>query len=340
MGPSPSTGQRLSDSRPQHASGSLSPRRLRPHPAGMPRSHHLARVALVTALASDHDGVVSREALRRVGVGRDAIRAEVRAGRWELLGDHTVRVLSVDAGPRLHLWRAVWESGRGAVLDGAAALLAGGMTGFDLRSIDVSLPRNARRRPVAGVRSHVRRDLPRTVPVGLPRVKPSLATIHAAQWAASDRQAALLLCLPLQQRLVRSGDVLEAWRQVVRSPRREFLDAAVIDVCDGAQALSELDFARWCRRYRIPPPERQSVRSTPRGRIYLDARWRGLAVEVDGGHHLIGLNPVDDALRANEVVIGGDRVLRLPLLGLRLVPHDFMAQVARGVDLYVPRNAA
>lgn len=76
------------------------------------------------------------------------------------------------------------------------------------------------------------------------------------------------------------------------------------------------------------------------GRIYLDARWRGLVVEVDGGHHFTGLNPVDDALRANEVVIGGDRVLRLPLLGLRLVPHDFMGQVARGIDLYVPRNAA
>lgn len=306
----------------------------------MPLNHHVAREHLVAALACDHDGVVSREALRRAGIGRDAIRTEVRAGRWELLGDHTVRVLSVGAGPRLHLWRAVWESGRGAALDGAAALVAGGMTGFDLRSIDVSLPRNARRRPVAGVRSHVRRTVPHTVPVGLPRVKPSLATIHAAQWAASDRQAALLLCLPLQQRLVRSEDVLKVWREVARSPRRAFLEAAVVDVCDGAQALSELDFAWWCQRYRIPPPERQHVLSTTRGRVYLDARWRGLAVEVDGGHHFTGLNPVDDALRANEVVIGGDRVLRLPLLGLRLVPHEFMAQVARGVELYVPHIAA
>ena len=268
------------------------------------------------------------------------MRAEVRAHRWELWGDRTVRVLSVPAGPRLHLWRAVWECGRGAVLDGATALVAGGMSGFDLGVLDVSLPRNARRRPIAGVRTHVRRSVPPIVSAGVPRVRPALATIHAAQWAVSDRQAALLLCLPLQQRLTRGDDVLAAWRAVSRSPRRAFLDDAVVDVCQGAQALGELDFAAWCRRYRIPEPERQHVVVTSRGRVYLDARWQGLAVEVDGGHHFTGLGPVDDALRANEVVIGGDRVLRLPLLGLRLVPHEFMGQVARGVQLYVPRNAA
>lgn len=171
-------------------------------------------------------------------------------------------------------------------------------------------------------------------------MRPELATIHAAQWAVSDRQAALLLCLPLQQRLVRPREVLAAWQSTARSPRREFLDVAVVDVCDGAQALSELDFAWWCRRYRIPEPDRQHVVTLKSGRIYLDARWRGLAVEVDEGHHFTGLNPVDDALRSNEVVIEGDRVLRLPMLGLRLVPQDFMGQVARAVGLYVPRNAA
>ena len=306
----------------------------------MPLSHHSTRDPVAAELAADHDGVVSRESLRAAGIGRDTVRTEVRAGRWELMGDHTVRVLSVEAGPRLHLWRSVWESGRGATLDGAAALVAGGMTGFDLRTVDVSIPRNARRRPVEGVTSHVRRRLPPTMGAGLARVRPANATIHAAQWATSDRQAALLLCLPLQQRIVRGQDVLAAWQQVTRSARRGFLDAAVVDVCDGAQALGELDFAWWCRRYDLAEPQRQHVVAGRNGRIYLDARWPGLAVEIDGGHHVAGLNTVDDALRANEVVIGGDRVLRLPLLGLRLVPHEFMTQVARGVHLYVPQNAA
>lgn len=306
----------------------------------MPRPQPLSRDLLAVTIATDHDGVASRAALHDAGIDRHAIRAEVRAGRWALLGRQTVRILSVPAGPQLDLWRALWEAGRGALLDGSASLVAQGMTGFELRSIDLSLPRNARRRPITGVTTHIRRTLPPGMAAGLPRVRPAVATIHAAQWAVSDRQAALLLCLPLQQRLVRPQDVLAAWRATNRSARRDFLEVAVVDVCDGAQALSELDFAWWCRTYSIPEPERQHVVTLTSGRIYLDARWPGLAVEVDGGHHFTGLNPVDDALRANEVVIGGDRVLRLPVLGLRLVPHDFMGQVARAVEIYVPRNAA
>lgn len=306
----------------------------------MPIPPHGDRALVAAALASEHDGAASRSDLRSLGIDRHAVHAEVHAGRWALLGRNTVRILSVSEGPRMHLWRAVWESGPRAALDGAAALAAAGMTGFETRTVDVSVPRNSRTRAIDGVTTHVRRVMPSTMGAGLPRVRPELATIHAAQWAVSDRQAALLLCLPLQQRLARPTDVLAAWQNVTRSPRRPFLANAIRDVCDGARALGELDFAQWCRRYRIPEPQRQHVMTLDTGRIYLDARWRGLVVEVDGGHHFTGLNPVDDALRANEVVIEGDRVLRLPLLGLRLVPHDFMRQVARAVELYVPQIAA
>ncbi|MFQ6170070.1 hypothetical protein ACK8HX_00565 [Oryzobacter sp. R7] len=103
------------------------------------------------------------------------------------------------------------------------------------------------------------------------------------------------------------------------------------DLCDGAHSLGELDFGRLCRARGLPGPSRQVVRSTPDGRVYLDVAWEdiGLVVEIDGGHHALALNPVDDALRQNEVVLGGEHVLRLPVLGLRLLPDDFMAQVVR-----------
>jgi very-short-patch-repair endonuclease len=52
-------------------------------------------------------------------------------------------------------------------------------------------------------------------------------------------------------------------------------------------------------------------------------------VEIDGGHHAAALNPVDDALRQNEVVLGESTVLRVPVLGLRLAPERFMAQIVR-----------
>ena len=39
-------------------------------------------------------------------------------------------------------------------------------------------------------------------------------------------------------------------------------------------------------------------------------------------------NVAQDALRQNELVLQGDRVLRLPLLGLRVQADDFFAQIA------------
>jgi very-short-patch-repair endonuclease len=71
------------------------------------------------------------------------------------------------------------------------------------------------------------------------------------------------------------------------------------------------------------------VRTLPGGRVYLDVAWEdvGLVVEIDGGHHALALAVVDDALRQNDVVLREDRVLRIPVLGLRLAPDRFMAQV-------------
>ncbi len=64
-------------------------------------------------------------------------------------------------------------------------------------------------------------------------------------------------------------------------------------------------------------------------RYYLDLYWEEYSVvlEVDGIQHTWADNVVGDALRQNALVITGDRVLRLPLLGLRLEPDAFFEQV-------------
>jgi len=87
--------------------------------------------------------------------------------------------------------------------------------------------------------------------------------------------------------------------------------------------LSELDFAALYRRHGLPLPTRQAVRTDRIGRRrYLDAEWirsdgRRVVVEVDGALHLAVRQWWNDQSRQNELVIGGDIVLRFPSVVIR-----------------------
>ena len=285
-------------------------------------------------VAEQYGGVAPRSHLRRVGITRADVRSEVTAGRWRVLGRHTVGIGTSEPIGDARLWQVVWESGSGAVLDGVAALWKAGLSGYDDPVIDISLPHNCRPHRHPGVRIHQRRLMPETVAAGIPRVRPDTATVHAMQWARSDRAAVLLMCLAVQQRLVRPTDLASAWSQrrtLIRRARRELLDQAVRDVCGGAQSLGELDVVDGLRAAGLPEPSRQIVRQQAGGRIYLDLGWEdvGLFAEVDGGHHALALNTVDDALRANEVAISRGVVLRVPVLGYRVRPAAFIGQIVR-----------
>ena len=71
------------------------------------------------------------------------------------------------------------------------------------------------------------------------------------------------------------------------------------------------------------------MRRTKNGTYYLDLRWRRYAVvlEIDGIQHSWVQSVVGDALRHDSIAVSGDVVLRLPVLGLRLCPDEFFAQV-------------
>ena len=285
--------------------------------------------------AADFDGVVSRAGLRRLGVTRHQIRRQVEAGRWAVHGRQTVAIHRRLLTPGELRWRAVWEVGAGAALDGVSALLAAGVTTLAEDVVHVSVPHGVHVTPVAGVRVHrvSRRLTGEVVPVGIPRTRPALAAVRAAQWAVSDRQAALMLCVGVQQRVVSAAALQTATELAPGRRRRAFVRQVVADIADGAHSLGELDFGEQCRRRGLPTPSRQVLRRGPRGRIYLDVGWDefGVTVEVDGAFHRVGLAVTDDNLRQNHVVLGGDIVLRIDLIGLRIAATAFMDQVEAGL---------
>lgn len=262
------------------------------------------------------------------------VAREVAAERWRTHGRQTVAVHTADL-PRLALqWRAIWEVGEDiALLDGASSLEAAGMSGFNEDDVHVSVLHSHDIEPVEGVRIHkvVRRHPTEALTNGVLRTRPEVAAIRAAHWAVSDRQAALLLCMAVQQRLT-TGETLVAARRDVRGrTRRAFIDTVISDIADGAHSLGELDFAGACRARGLPEPDRQEIRYGPRGTIYLDVRWRnGLVVEIDGAAHRWGLAVADDTLRANAVALAHNTVLHIELIGWRIWQKEYMDQVCAG----------
>lgn len=303
-----------------------------------PRFRHALR------LASRQGGVASRKQLYAIGVTRWEIRGRVRSGRWQLIGDQTVLLHNSEISETGDQWAAVFQGGPRACLDGASALVAAGLERYEVTTVRVSVPRGAR------VRRNRRYEIRQTrrwaaddiVRVGIPRTRTAVAAVRAGLWATTDRQATYLITLVVQQGLATAEAVGLELLRVRRDKRRGLLHAVVNDLLDGARSLGELDVSRELRRRGLPLPQRQVLRRDRRNRYYLDLYWPdfNLVVEIDGIHHVWAQNIVGDALRQNALVLDGDRVLRLPLLGLRLQPDDFFAQIEAALQSGATRGAA
>ena len=282
-------------------------------------------------------GVLSRAMLRDLGIDRGGVARQVAARGWQLHGHQTVALQRGDLSEVATRWRAIWEVGsRIAILDGPSALHMAGLKHFTWDDVVVSIPHGSRPGKVCGVEVHqVRRRVDsEVITAGIPRATPAVAAVRAAHWAKSDRQAALVLSMAVQQRLVTGERIAEAARVVVGRRRRSLVQQLAADITNGAQSLGKLDFAALCRARGLPEPARQVVRQGPRGRVYLDVRWDkvGLVVEIDGAQHRQGLAVSDDNLRVNAVVIGGDMLLRIDLVGMRITPDLYLDQVCAAYE--------
>jgi very-short-patch-repair endonuclease len=291
------------------------------------------RPALEAALdlALSQDGVLSRTQARVCGMDRWAVGHQVGSRRWKAYGVHSIAVHRLPLDFRARCRVSVWEAGEHAALDGSTSLTWRGLKGWD-DGIHVIVPWPGRAITWDGSVVHPSRlwnpaDL-RTHD-GLRLTDVAVGTIRAAMWARSDRAAATVMAMSVQQRLATPDRVLLEARRLNRHKRRPLILDVARDIADGAQALSELDFARLCRRRNLPEPTRQKVRAGRHGRVYLDVEWDEwrVVVEVEGAHHDAPENAVDDALRQNALTIGRLGVLRIPVLGLRTCAGEFLDQV-------------
>jgi len=176
----------------------------------------------VMGLASARAGVVSRRQVYAAGLTRSEVRANVSAGRWARVGSQCICVHTGPLTQHARHWAAVFEAGPRAYLDGAAALLEDGVQPLTTDTIRASVPREAPacRRPGVDIRQTRRWRAEDVVEHGLPRSRIEVAAVHAALWAVSNRQAALYLTMPVQQRLTTAERISEVMLRVRRDERR------------------------------------------------------------------------------------------------------------------------
>jgi very-short-patch-repair endonuclease len=288
----------------------------------------------------EQSGVVSWKQATAV-LSPAKVRHLITTGRWERVCRGVLRTHGGAYTPEQHRWVAVLAAGDGAVLAGLAAARAGGLRGrWRSDAIDVLIP-HGQSAP----------DLLRGLPLGLPAVRvrrtrhlpdpdrqrgrPERTTmarsvVDATQWAGTGDEAQIVLATACQQGLVTPGEVRDVLDRMPKVRRRALTLATLGDIEGGAEALSEIDLRRLCRRYRLPVPDMQERRTDATGRIrYIDAYWPkwGVQVEVDGAHHRDVRHWAADLRRQNDIWIQGERILRFAAFDLRVRPAEVAAQI-------------
>jgi very-short-patch-repair endonuclease len=289
-------------------------------------------------LAREQADVVSRTQIYALGVTRAEVRADLAARRWQAIGRHCVALHNGPVTVEARHWVAVLEAGPRAFIDGESSLVLAGLEHYTVDRIRVSVPRGARIRH-RGTSLNIRQtrrwdasDL--ATGSGVPRSRNGVAAVRGALWARSDRQAALLMTMSVQQGLVSVEELAAELMRVRRHKRRAFLHGLMLDLAGGVRSLGELDLIHGCRERGIPEPDMQVLRRTSNGTYFLDFRWKRwrLVAEVDGIQHSWVVNLVADALRQNTIAIEGDTVLRMPVLGLRVCPDEFFGQIIKALQ--------
>lgn len=301
--------------------------------------------AQLDGLLRQQSGVARADQLLGTGLTRKQISAHVDARRWQRYGDHCIVTHNFAPTRRQRMWLAVLEPASPVSLAGWTALETAGFRFFgkELDSIHILVRRGSTSGHGPGLTVHESRRFsdacidPRSA---IPRTTLPRSAIDAAAWQPYPRYACGLLAAVVQQRLCTANELADALPHVGRVRHKPHMRLAIADIAGGAEALSEIDIARMCRRFGLRPPDRQRLRRDAQGRKrYLDCEWvledgSIVVLEVDGSHHIEVANWERDMKRERGVVISGRRVLRATANEAR---YDQPALAADLLAIGVPR---
>lgn len=242
-------------------------------------------------MARKQHGVVGRQQLRELGLGKDAIQHRIAAGRLHRLhaGVYAVGHRLI---PKEGWWMAaVLASGPGAVLSHHSAAALWELRGYSERAVEVAVPRKST--SLRQIRRHHSPVPPdeQTVKDGIPVTTVPRTILDLAATEPVDVVESLLR----ESEYREHRDRLSLWDLVERYPGRR----GVRKVRSALERLKseppgrrreglEERFAPFLRRYRLPLPYFNDWIFLGGKRYCVDCHWRetGQIVELDGwqGH--------------------------------------------------------
>lgn len=252
----------------------------------------------VASLWRRQAGVATLAQLLAAGLTHGEVEAQIAGGRWRRYGVRCIVDHNSEPTRMQKMWVALLDNQVPAALAGMTALEVNGFRffGHEYELIHVVIQHGSVYHLFPGVKVHEsRRFDPSHIelsPDGLPHLPLGRSTLDAAAWQPYPRYACGVIAAAVQQRIVRPIELEAAMQYVGRIRHKQFMRLAIADIAGGAEALSEIDVARMCRRFGIVEPDRQCKRRDADGRIrYLDADWKlpdgsQVTLEIDGSHHL------------------------------------------------------
>lgn len=274
------------------------------------------------------DGVITLAQARAAGLSQDAVDRRIRSGRWRRCspGVYFSEEHAFTDAARLRV--AVWGYGADATASGLAAAWWHGVVRYPPRSVEVTIPRDCRRKPRPGTRLR-RRNLQSADTVerrGLRVTSLELTVVEAAARRDGGVQV-------LDTALQRHTDLARLWRAHLRNTGRYGSPAArrLLQAADGGarseaerlfkQLLTRADISGWRANQRVAGYE-------------VDFVFRGakVAIEVDGFAFHSGTDDFHhDRIKQNAIALAGWQVLRFTWLDLVEHPERVIAEVRRAV---------
>ena len=279
------------------------------------------------------DGVLTSAQASRC-FGREYVRAQLTARRWQRPVRGIVVLHNGPVSDSQRRWVALLASSPGSALAGITALAVDGFEGFAPGRPRVVQPMGARRPSHVDVTPHwsIHLEDADVHPLRRPRrTRPARSLLDEATWSDARRRARALILAGVQQRIVRPRDLRESLIRRGACRHRGLIVESILDAVGGIQSLPELDFEMIRRRCRLPPPARQAVRRRKDGKCYLDVEWpdSDTACEIHGVPHIQVLQWEADLERANEITIGGPRLLIFSSYAVRHQQERVGSQLVR-----------